>query len=51
MTQEERVEATKDAVERLQTSREEKAVASHNVPLTCFHDVRASVASIEAQVR
>lgn len=51
MSQEERVEVTRDAVVRLQDQREQKAVALQNVPLNCYHDVRATMISVEAQVR
>ena len=43
MSQEERVETTKDAVERIQEQCDAKSLALHNVPLSCFHDARATL--------
>ena len=50
MSQEERVEATKEAIERIQEQRDAKLLAIQNVPLSCFHDAQATLQSIELQV-
>lgn len=50
MSQEERVEAMKDAINRLQEQREGKALTVQNLPINCFHDARATLKSIELQV-
>lgn len=50
MSPEEWVEATKDAVIRIEEQREVKALAHQNVSINCFHDGWATLVSIEAQV-
>ncbi len=51
MTHAECVEATKGAMEQIEENREIKRLAVHNVPLGAFHDARATLDSIEVQVR
>lgn len=51
MSKEERDEATKDAKMNLVELRDMKKHATHNVSINAFHDARATLASIESQVR
>ena len=50
MTKEERIEATKDAVEEVRQMRAARENSVHNVPIAAFHDVRANVRSVEQEV-
>ena len=51
MSPEEKIERTKDAVEDLRVKRESRKHDAHNVPIGVFHDVCATVAKIEREVR
>lgn len=51
MTREQQVEATKHSVKELEEQREVKSLAVRNVPKSCYHDTRATLASVEERVR
>lgn len=51
MTQEEKIEETKDALEELDSRHENKKLAVHNMPISCFHDARTNLDSVETTVR
>jgi hypothetical protein len=50
MSHDERVAATEKGVKYLKEQRENKKSAVHNVPIAAFHDVRATVQVVEAEV-
>lgn len=50
MTREQQIEVTKDAVKELEDQREVRSLAVRNVAKSCYHDTRATLASIEERV-
>ncbi|OBZ76475.1 hypothetical protein A0H81_02991 [Grifola frondosa] len=50
MTKEEQIAATDDYIVEISDQRETKALAKHNVPLNAFHDVRATLASVQREL-
>lgn len=50
MTMEQKIEATKDSVKKLEEFRATKALSIQNVPLNSFHDAHANLMSIENMV-
>ncbi|EKM49189.1 uncharacterized protein PHACADRAFT_201921 [Phanerochaete carnosa HHB-10118-sp] len=51
MTQEQKIEYTKDDVEKLTERRENQKFAPHNVSISCFHDSRTSLEKIERELK
>ncbi|EKM48410.1 uncharacterized protein PHACADRAFT_202850 [Phanerochaete carnosa HHB-10118-sp] len=49
-TPDEKNECTREAREELKEQRETKKAGGHNVPLSVFHDVRATIAMIEREL-
>ncbi|KAG1836873.1 hypothetical protein DFJ58DRAFT_734671 [Suillus subalutaceus] len=45
MSQQEKIDATEGLMEDLEDHRNNKALASHNVPINAFHDIRATLDS------
>lgn len=50
MTEDEKDEATRDLVKDLEGEKEMKALAVHSVPISAFHDVRASMDKVYEEV-
>lgn len=51
MSQQEKIDATEGLMEDLEDHRNNKALASHNVPINAFHDIRATLDSVTQTVR
>jgi hypothetical protein len=51
MSQQEKIDATEGLMEDLEDHRNNKALASHNVPINAFHDIRATLDSATQMVR
>ncbi|KAG1869943.1 hypothetical protein F4604DRAFT_1583844 [Suillus subluteus] len=46
MSQQEKIDATEGLMEDLEDHRNNKALASHNIPINAFHDIRATLDSV-----
>ncbi|KAG2029493.1 hypothetical protein BDR03DRAFT_880613, partial [Suillus americanus] len=46
MSQQEKIDVTKDLMEDLEEHRNNKSLTSHNVPISAFHDIRATLDSV-----
>jgi hypothetical protein len=50
MSDEERIMATEKGLKYLEDQRENKKAGVHNMPIAAFHDVRATLQTIETEV-
>ena len=51
MTLQEQIDATKERVKMLEERRNAQKTAQHTVPVQAFNDARATLASVEREVR